>query len=220
MSLVGSLLYAAVVTRPDIAFAVQRLGRHLQASGPEHWRAAKRVLRYLKGTRQLGIQYRGAGAGEPQLQGYCDADWGGDVETRRSTTGYVFQLAGGSVSWTRRLQRTVAWSSTEAEYMAVCAAVHEVTYLRRLLGGLGYPQMQPVTIYEDNQSCIALSVNPMQHQRTKHIDIRYHFTRERVEAGEVELVYISTNDQLADLLTKGLQKPRMEALRARVLGYE
>jgi hypothetical protein len=219
MSVVGSLLYAAMVTRPDIMFTVTKLGTHLQASGEEHWAAAKRLLRYLKGTRELGIKFTSEGKSKPETFGYCDADWGGDLDTRRSTTAYVFMLTGGSVSWASKLQPTVALSSAEAEYMAVCAAVQEAIYLRRLLEDLGYRQQDPTVIYEDNQGCIALSENPILHKRTKHIDIRYHFTREKVETGEVKLVYVPTEDQLADLLTKPLKRERVATLRQRVLGY-
>lgn len=219
MSLVGSLLYAAMVTRPDIAYAVQALGRHLQASGPDHWTAAKRVLRYLKGTRELGIKYGMDGADQVELHGYCDSDWAGDIDSRRSTTAYVFVMAGGSVSWASKLQPTVALSSSEAEYMAACAAVQEAIYMRRLLGDLGFHLSGPTAIHADNQSCIAMGKNPVHHKRSKHIDIRYHFTRERVESGEVELKYVPTEHQLADLLTKPLRGYRTATLRERVLGY-
>ena len=129
MSMVGSLLYAAMVTRPDIAFAVQRLSRHLQDARPEDWAAGKRVMRYLQGTLSLGIIYRG-GIETPVLSGYSDSDWAGDMDTRRSTTGFVYLVSGGCVSWASRLQPTVALSSTEAEYMAACAAVQEAIHLR------------------------------------------------------------------------------------------
>lgn len=219
-SLVGSLLYAAMVTRPDIAYAVQALGRHLQSSGPVHWTAAKRVARYLKGTRDLTIVYGASQAKMVKLHGYCDADWAGDVDTRRSTTGYVFIVAGGIVTWASKLQPTVALSSVEAEYMALCAAVQEAICLRRLLEDLGQQQESPTTIYEDNQGCIALSKNPVYHKRSKHIDIRYHFTREKVESGEITLEYVATEQQLADILTKPLPSHRVSRLRERVLGYK
>jgi hypothetical protein len=217
MSLVGSLLYAAMVTRPDIAFAVQALGRHLQASGPEHVTAAKRVLRYLKGTRDVGIKYRGAS--QPELIGFCDADWASDRDTRRSTTAYVYMMSGGAISWASKLQPTVALSSAEAEYMAVSAAVQEAIFLRGLMGDLGYVQAGATTIYEDNQGCIAMTENPVMHQRTKHIDIRYHFVRERVESGDIKLEYVPTEEQLADLLTKPLLRNRVTSLREQVHGY-
>jgi hypothetical protein len=219
-SLVGSLMYAAMVTRPDIAYAVQALARHLNAPGPEHWVAAKRVLRYLRGTRDLGIKYGPDGSSHVVLHGYADADWAGDPYTRRSTTGYVFMISGGCVSWMSKLQPTVALSSAEAEYMAVCAAVQEAIHMRSLLRDLGCQQDQPTIIFEDNQGCIALSENPVHHKRTKHIEIRYHFTRERVESGEVVLKYVATEHQLADMLTKALHSYRMSILRNRTLGYK
>jgi len=226
MSLVGSLQFAAIMTRPDCSYIVQVLSRHLQASGEDHWTAGKRVLRYLKGTRTLGLKFSAAGAqateltGYAQLLGYSDADWASDRETRRSTTGYLFKLAGGSVSWASRLQPTVALSSTESEYMAASAAVQEAIYLRLLMEKLGFSQEGPTVIREDNQGCIALSENPVNHQRSKHIDIKYHFTRERVESEDVKLVYVPTEHQQADLLTKALAAPRTAYLRDRVLGYK
>ena len=217
MSLVGSLMYATMVSRPDIAYRVQDLARHMHASGSEHDVAAKRVLRYPKGTRNIGIKYRGDK--KPELIGFCDADWGSDRDTRRSTTACVYMLSGAAISWANKLQPNVALSSTEAEYMAVSAAVQEAIFLRGLMGDLGYPQAGATMIYEDNQGCIAISENPVMHQRTKHIDIRHHFVRERVESGDIKLEYIPTENQLADLLTKPLLRNRVTSLREQVHGY-
>lgn len=114
------------------------------------------------------------------MLGFSDADWAGDKETRRSTTGYLFKLAGGSISWASKLQASVSLSSTEAEYVAAAAATQEAIYLRRLLGGLGFIQEGPTAIMEDNQGCIALSLNPINHQRLKHVDLKFHFVREKV----------------------------------------
>jgi hypothetical protein len=208
-----------MVTRPDITFAVQALGRHLQSSGPEHLSAAKRVLRYLQGTKVLGITFSGGkNAQNTILTGYSDSDWGGDPDTRRSTTAYLYKFGGGPISWSSRLQPTVALSSAEAEYMATSAAAQEATYLRQLLSEFGYQQSTATKIYEDNQGCIALSRNPVLHKRTKHIAIRYHFIRERIESGELDLIYIPTKDQQADILTKAIPKPQFERLRASVMG--
>jgi hypothetical protein len=216
MSIVGSLLYAAMITRPDIAAAVQMLSRHLQRSGPEHLAAAKRVLRYLLGTIDMCLVY--GGTGPVKLVGYSDADWAGDPDTRRSTTGYTFTLGRGSVSWESRLQPTVALSSCESEYVAASTATQEAVHLRLLLSELGFPQEGPTIIYEDNQGTIALSENPMLQKRTKHVDIRYHFVREKVLSGEIKLVYIPTQDQVADILTKPLQKQRIIELRSKLMG--
>jgi hypothetical protein len=209
-----------MMTRPDIAYAVQALSRHLQSTAPEHRVAADRVLRYLKGTRSLGIKFNGRSSGRStNLLGYCDSDWAGDFDTRRSTGGYVYLINGGPVSWSSKLQPTVALSSTEAEYIAACDAVQEAICLRRLLEDVGYKQREPTVIREDNQGCIALSKNPVIQRRSKHIDIKYHFTRERVESGDVTLEYVVTESQLADLLTKPLLRPRTEKLREQILGY-
>jgi hypothetical protein len=221
MRLVGSVLYASMLTRPDITCPVRSLSRHLQATGPEHRMAGKRLLRYLMGTRKLGIKLGGKARGASiSLTGYSDSDWAGDVDTGRSTTGYVYMIAGGPVSWMSRLQPTVALSSTEAEYMAACEAVQEAVHLRQLLSDLSYVQDGPTVIFEDNQGCIALANNPVIQKRSKHINIKYHFTRERVESGEVSLQYIPTEHQLADLLTKPLLRARLEKLRGQVLGYD
>jgi hypothetical protein len=218
MSMVGSLLYAAMVTRPDIAYAVQALGRHLQGTTDEHFVAAKRVLRYLKGTKELGLKYGTSPGGEPIVVGYADADWASDKETRRSVTGYLFTLNGAAISWSSKLQPTVALSTSESEYMAACYAAQEAIYLRRLMGSLGFAQGEPTIIREDNMGCIGMSENPILHQRSKHIDIRYHFLREAVSNGQVLLTFIPTSEQIADLLTKALPKARTQMLRDQVVG--
>jgi hypothetical protein len=182
--------------------------------------ACKRVLRYLQGTAELGITYsRGsAGGGGEIITGYSDSDWAGEPETRRSTTGFVFMISGGAVSWASRLQPTVALSSTEAEYMAACAATQEAVYFRQLLGDLGCGVSGPTVIYVDNQGAIALGENPVRHKRSKHIEVRYHYVRERVARGDTRLQYISTVEQLADLFTKALPVHTVVRLRAGVMG--
>jgi hypothetical protein len=223
MSIVGSLMYASIVSRPDLTFAIQVLSRHFQCCGPEHIAAAKRVLRYLKGTLDKGITYgsttEGAGVYTTvKLVGYSDADWGGDLDTRRSTTGYIFTLNHGVVSWGSKLQATVALSSAEAEYMALCSATQEAIHLRQLVKDLGHAQDEATVIFEDNAGCIALSENPVFHKRSKHIDIKYHFIRERVASNEIKVQYVPTEDQLADLLTKGLSKQRTSKLSTAIMG--
>ena len=219
-SLVGGLLYAAMVTRPDINFAVQLLGRHLQGSNKTHWQAGMQVLAYLKGTRNLGIMYgRSPDKDRMIMTGYSDADWGGDEATARSTTGYIFSVCGGPINWSSKLQPTVAKSTAESEYMAASAAAQEAIYMRQLLEDLTFKQDGATVIYEDNTGAIALTENPVHHQRTKHINIRYHFIRERVESGEIKLIHVPSAEQLADILTKPLAKPQIMRLRGRVLGY-
>eukprot|EP00873_Tetraselmis_striata_P041905 jgi/Tetstr1/462169/TSEL_007234.t1 len=216
-ALVGSLLYAMVATRPDIAEAVSKLCRVMAKPEERHWQAAKRVLRYLKGTKTLGLTFSG-GKADGLLHGYCDADWAGDVVSRRSTTGFVFMLCGAAVSWKSQLQATVALSTAEAEYMALCAAVCEALFLRELLRELCCAQSEASMIFEDNQSCIALTRNPMTHGRSKHIAIKYHFTREKVLSGEVAIEYCPTAQMVADALTKPLGRLKHAEFAMQMLG--
>ena len=218
-STIGAMMYAREVSRLDIAFAVQCGGRHMQRTASVHMAAAKRILRFLRGTSSDGIIYGKHGRREPVIVGFCDADYAGDEDTRRSTTAYVFMLGGAAVSWASKLQPTVALSSAEAEYMALSAGVQEAIHLRQLMADLGFPQREPTTVYEDNQGCIALSENPVMHKRTKHIDVRHHFIRERLESGEVALRYVATQNQLADLLTKALNRDVFQRLRSVVMGH-
>jgi hypothetical protein len=205
-SAVGSLMYAMLGTRPDIAYVVGALSQYCSNPGPAHWNAIKRVFRYLKGTINYTLRYEGNN--KDRLVGFCDADWAGNVDDRRSTTGCAFIIAGGAVSWNSKKQATVALSSTEAEYMAATQATKEAIWLRKILTDLGYTQDQPTVIYGDNQSCIALTKNPTYHARTKHIDIQHHFVREKVEDGTIKLVFCGTEDMAADVLTKGLSRDK------------
>jgi hypothetical protein len=208
--IIGCLMYAMVATRPDIAAAVGILSQFCNGPAEKHIMAAKGILRYLKKTADYSLQYRRTGS--IQLQGFCDADWAGDRETRRSTSGYVFLLAGGAVSWRSMKQHSVALSTTEAEYIALSEAVKETIWLRMLLGQIGHTQTEPTTIYEDNQGCISLAKDPTQHSRAKHIDIRYHFLREKIGKNEITLQYLSTESMLADILTKALPTERYQSL--------
>lgn len=146
------------------------------------------------------------------LIGYSDADWAGDMDDRHSTSGNVFSLACGAVSWLSKKQATVALSTAEAEYVALSTATQEAIWLRRLLADMGEPPEGPTEIYEDNQGAISMAKNPVGHARTKHIDIRYHFVRERVQDGAITLKYIGTDEMVADILTKPLPKHRFEKL--------
>jgi len=161
-------------TRPDISFAVSYLGQFNNCFDRGHWteRAAKRVLRYLKGTQHLGISYR---TSDKKLEGYVDADWGNNKEDRRSFTGFVFCFNGEPVSWESKKQRTVALSSTEAEFMAMTEAVKENLYFRRSFEELEMDGLIDATIYSDNMGALKLAENPIFHNRSKHIDLRFHF---------------------------------------------
>ena len=144
------------------------------------------------------------------LVGYVDADWGSDVNDRKSTSGYMFKLAGGAVSWSSKKQGCVALSSTKAEYVAGAHTAKEAIWLGQLFAGLQQPSTFPIPLLIDNQSAIAIVKNPEFHDRTKHIDIRYHFLRHKVESGELTLDYLPTSDQPADVLTKGLSREKHE----------
>jgi hypothetical protein len=202
--LIGSLMYIAVCTRPDIAQTVGALARYMAAPTTAHWSAAKGVLRYLAGTKELGLSYGGNSSG---LQGFCDADYGGDVDTRRSTTGYLYILNGGAISWSSRRQQTVAASTTEAEYMAAAEAVKEGLWLRKLLADIGMG-LQTITINADNQSALKLLKNPVTSLRSKHIDVLYHFARERVMRNDVAFEYVPTKHNVADVFTKALPEAK------------
>lgn len=201
--LVGSLMHLAVTVRPDISYAVGALARHMAAPTSTHWLAAKGVLRYLAGTLNLGITFGGSADTSLELQGYCDADYAGDTDTRKSTTGYVFLLNSGAVSWQSKRQPTVAASTTEAEYMAAASAIKEALWLRKLLSDLQLGS-GTISIFADNQSAIKLLRNPIITGRAKHIDVMHHFARERVLRKEVKVSYISTDAMLADVFTKVL----------------
>lgn len=218
-ALIGCLTYAAIATRPDIASAVGLLSQFMSNPGPEHWVGAKRILRYLKGTLNYGLKFDASQKHGLKLQGYSDADWGRDVNTRRSTSGYLCKLGGGTISWRSKRQSIVALSSTEAEYVALSMATQEAIWLRRLLSSIGFQQSTAVKLFEDNQGAIALSKNPAHHTRTKHIDVKYHFIRDAIESKEIEVEYCQTNKMIADILTKGLQKQKFEELR-RMMGVD
>ena len=208
--LIGSLMYL-VNTRPDISFAVNTLSQFMVEPRRVHWVAAKHVLRYLRGTVDYGLNYvQNDGV---NLIGYTDSDWAGSAVDRKSTSGCCFSLGSAVVSWFSRKQKSVALSSTEAEYMAASQASCEAIWLRKLLFGLFGQKLQPTIIHCDNQSCIKLSENPVFHDRSKHIEIRYHFIRDYIQRGAVKLQYISTDEQVADILTKALQKGKFVFFR-------
>jgi len=178
------------------------------------------VFRYLKDAIELCITYGRDVRLGTKIIGYCDSDYAGDPDKPKSTTAYVFMLGGAAITWASKLQPTVAISSSEAEYMALAAAVQDAIYLRQLMSDLGFEQSEPTTIYEDNQGCIALAENPVMHKRTKHIDVKHHFIREGVESKEIELEYVYTKNQLADMLTKPLKRDELVRLRSVVMGQK
>jgi len=205
-TLVGKLMFLTVATRPDIAYTVGTLARFISNPNITHWQAAKGVVRYLAYTKNKGITFRGS---DLTLTGYCDADYAGDLDTRKSTTGYVFINNGGAISWNSKRQPTVAVSTTEAEYMAAASATKEGLWLRKLFHSLDIP-LTTIDIKCDNQSAIKLLKNPIFSVRSKHIDVVHHFARERVQRKEVTFHYIPTSDMAADVMTKVLPLSKHE----------
>ncbi|SGZ31663.1 BQ5605_C045g12226 [Microbotryum silenes-dioicae] len=204
-AIVGKLLYLSGTTRPDIAFAVSKAARFCNDFTAEHWEALKHILRYLVGTRNFGIRYQKSF--QPMsaiLEGFVDADHGADPVTCRSVSGYVFMCAGGAISWIAKRQTLVTLSSTEAEYVAMSYAAREGIWLRRLLADLGFEQTAPTRLRGDNQSAITLAKHPAFHARTKHIGIHFHFIRDHIAEGTIEMVWVPTGTMAADILTKGL----------------
>lgn len=198
---VGRLMYAMVSTRPDICFSVILAARFMAYPTVEAWRYIKRLLRYVAATLDYGLVCK---SNPTSLVGYCDSDWAGDIGDRRSVSGYVVSYGGMIISWGCKKQTTVALSSTEAEYMSISDASKELLWVRALLASIGYPENSATTLHIDNKSAIALTSNPRDHRRTKHIDIRFHFIRQQILDNVIAPVYIETRRQVADILTKPL----------------
>ncbi len=211
---VGCLMYIMVLSRPDIAFAVSQVAQHCQNPGPAHWKGVQRIFSYLHGTSDYGLCFNGNDHDE--LIGYTDADYAGDLDTRKSTSGYAFIYQGGAVSWASRRQRCTSLSTTESEFVAACEAAKEAVWIQRLLSEIKNCEVKTVQIRCDNQSSISLIRNPEHHQKTKHIEVKYFFVRDQQKAGRIDVTYIGTEDQLADMLTKPLPRPRLEDLRGRI----
>lgn len=211
---VGGLLYIMVMSRPDIAYAVSQVAKFSQNPGPAHWKAVKRILAYLAGTASHGLSFSGNDI--RTIVGYTDADYAGDTKTRRSISGFVFLLHGGPISWASKQQSCTSLSTTEAEFVAASEASKEAVWLIRLVNEILGQDTAPIPLLCDNQSAIRLVCNPEFQQRTKHIDIKYHFIREQQEEGKINIQYVSTQDQLADIFTKPLPGPRYEDLRERI----
>lgn len=201
---VGCLNFIAVVSRPDIAFAVSVVSRYLANPNEEHWTSVKRILRYLAGTSEVGILY--AGSSDNELEAYSDSDFAADEETRRSMSGYVTILSNGAVSWAAQRQTGVSLSTTEAEYIAASTATREIVWMRRLLSDIAHPCVRATRLFIDNQSTIRLIKNPEFHKRTKHVEVQYHYVREQLKNGTIDPQYVCSNEQLADIFTKPLPK--------------
>lgn len=219
------------------------LCRFMQNPGPAHWIAAKKVLRYLHGTRSLGLHlsdrshlHRGQqqksenstalakdsqqslSSAPTHVSVYCDADWAGDVDDRKSTTGCVVLLFGSPIFWMSKKQATVALSTAEAEYMAISAALQEVKWLAQLLGELSCSVQTPIPVFSDNQAAISISsASAVPHSRTKHIDLRHHYVRESVRDGLLQVEWVQSSKQLADVFTKALGKEQYKQLIDKIM---
>jgi hypothetical protein len=201
-SLVGCLLYLAISTCPNISHAVQQLSQYLNSYSFDHWKAALRLVRYLKGTRNLKLHL---GGNRPiTLHAFSDSDWANCLDTCWSVGGYVCSLSSGAISWAARKQKVVTASSCEAEYIAAFETAKECIWLRTLLDTIGYCQTSPTTISCDNTATKTLSEDPLLHSRVKHINIKYYFLRERVQSADLRLNYINTKHNVADMFTKAL----------------
>jgi len=215
-TVIGSLLYLMLGTRPDIAFAVTKLAQFAANPSKEHLDRALYICRYLVGTSKYQLSYDG-NSGEG-ISACTDSHWASDPTERRSQSGYFVRMAGGLISWTSRAQKTVALSSTEAEYMALSDCSRQIVWMHTLMGELGY-HLKAIPICGDNQGSIFIASNPVTEKRSKHIDIRYHFIRKVIADGRVEVYFIPGEDNPADLLTKNLGVVKLRKFRAN-LGLE
>jgi hypothetical protein len=215
---VGMLLYVQRNTHPELSYSVRELCKYTANPGPKMWTAFQRVLRFLKGNKSACIKYsKPADAATPvQLSAYCDSDFANDKVTRRSVTGYVTVLCGGPLSWRSEGQAKTAQSTAEAEYIAASEACREIKYLVIVLEDLEENQ-GPVSLFEDNESCISWAKGRGKPDKRKHIDIKYHFIQECVEDQLIEMTSIASADQLADILTKGLAKEQFNFLQSKLL---
>lgn len=202
--LVGCLMYLMLGSRPDISFSVNYFSRFQNENSEEVWVHMKRILRYLKGSMDANLIFT-RNANATALECFVDADWGGDVHDRKSISGYIIKIFGNTVSWVTRKQNCVALSTTEAELVALCSAVQDCMWFKKVVNDFRIV-INSIKIFEDNRGCICLIKNPENNRRVKHIDLKYHFVHELVKAGEITIEYINSKNQQADMLTKGLSK--------------
>ena len=206
-SIVGALQYLTL-TRPDIAYSVNKVCQFLHSPTTIHWMAVKRILRYVKYTLDLGL--RTERSSSLLISAFSDADWAGNVDDRRSTGGFAVFFGSNLISWSARKQPTVSRSSTEAEYKSMANATAELVWVQSLLGELGVSVTQVPCLWCDNLGATYLAANPVFHARAKHIEIDFHFVRERVANGQLQIRFVSSKDQLADGFTKALPTRQFE----------
>ncbi|KAL6461003.1 hypothetical protein MHYP_G00309690 [Metynnis hypsauchen] len=217
--MLGSLNYIMTCTRPDISWIVSKLSQHMSDPREKHMTALKHVYRYLQGTVNYELSYEKCD-NKLELMGYSDADWANDILDRKSTTGYCFSLSQNVavVSWKTRKQQTVSLSTCEAEYVALAATIQEALYLSQLLQGMDHTFEQTVRVFEDNQGTIRLAKNPVNRQRSKHVDIKYHFIRSNILQGKIVLVYCPTENMVADVFTKSATRAKIEKFCSYMFG--
>jgi len=208
--IVGNLIYMTI-TRPYLNYAIGMVSQFMQTPQKPHLNVVRRILRYIKHTLQCGIFYEAKS--QLQVHGYTDVDWVGNVSDRRSTSGFMFSFRSGAVNWNSKKQPTIALSSTEAEYRNATIAACEVVWLQKLLSDLGQLVDAPIVIYCDNTSSILLVNNPVYHARIKHIEVHYHFIREKVIAKEIDFIHVSIKDQVADIFTKALGTDKLKKVQ-------
>jgi hypothetical protein len=199
-------MYAMVCSRPDLSYAMSLVGRYMANPGKEHWKVVQWIFRYLRGTSKACLKFGKTGEG---LVGYVDSDFAADLDKRRSLTGYVFTVGGCAVSWKATLQSVVAQSTTEAEYIAINEACKESVWLKGLYAELCGDD-SCINLFSDSQSAIYLTKDQMFHERTKHIDIKYHYIRDIVAQGKLKVCKISTHDNPADMMTKSVPVSKFE----------
>jgi len=195
-------MWLQVTTRPDLSFAINLLARFAHNPDKPYWIALKHVLAYVKGTIGYGITYQAGG--HLNLIGYVDSDFAGCKNTRRSTEGTIFIVAGGPVSWESKQQDTVTLSTIEAEYMAFSRTMTQAILISKYFDEVGLPTQKPIIIHADNSGAISNSINHKNHQRTKHIDVHHHFVKEHTKSGEIVFQYIPSTENIANILTKSL----------------
>jgi hypothetical protein len=214
---IGSLMFAMIFTRPDIAFTIGKLSQYMSDPAEHHGHALKNLLRYLRSTVTMKLRY-GPGGEHSQFVVYSDADWASDMVDRKSVSGSTAMFYGGPISWSSKKQRSVATSSCESEYIALSTSCKQGQWIAQVFRDLGFPKYigkdtNKVQMLGDNQGAIALTKNPHLHERSKHIDICYHFIRDLAEQGKLDVVYVPTEDMVADGMTKPLQRVAFERFK-------
>ena len=210
-SLIGALLYIAINTRPDVAIATSILGRKVSKPTILDWNEAKRILKYLKSTQDLKLTLSSCTFGK--INCYVDADWAGEICDRKSNTGFIIRIGSSVINWVSRKQTCVALSSTEAEFVSLAECCQELLWTIMLMKDFGYFVDEPIEIMEDNQSCIKMVYSDRTEKRSKHIDTKFNFVKDLARNGTIKLTYCPTENMIADILTKPLQRIKLEKFR-------